>query len=281
MRFLLIACLVACGSSKPVAEPDPTVIAPTPTVTTNTSPGIEMPEVPSTGFDRADKAMPQISVSPTALTVSGKEVVTLADGIVGAADLQGGAVGMIITKLREHARALGAARILLKLDRRTPYLTLLQILSTLQLEGIGAVSILASSGPQLMSVPVELTPGPNRSGWVRHAVPGSGPSPRIQPVVALAATELKLFSISGTAGTKDKPALAMTTNPGIALAQLGAKLAELRKKHADAGDTAIVVVAADSMAIQTVLEVIATVRATPDGKSLYPEILLASERTAQ
>lgn len=279
MRILLIACLVACGSSKPVAEPDPTVIAKPPPVTTNTSPGIEMPEVPSIGFDRADKAMPQISVSPTALTVKGKVVVTLTDAQVGAADLQGGATGMIITKLREHARDLGAARVILKLDRRTSYLTLLQILSTLQLEGIGAVSILASSGPQLMSAPIELTPGPSRSGWVRHAVPGGGPSPRIQPVVSLAASELKLFSISGTGGTKDKPALVMKSNPGIDLVQLGTKLAELRKKYTDAGDTVIVIAAADSMPIQTVLEVIATVRATSDGKPLYPEVLLGSERT--
>jgi biopolymer transport protein ExbD len=278
MRLLLLACLVACGSSKPIAEPDPTMPPPPPPVTTTTSPGIEMPVVPSTGFDRADQAAPQISVSPTALTVKGKVVITLADGLVGAADLQGGANGLIVTKLREHARELGAARVILKLDRRTSYLTLVQILSTLQLEGIGAVSILASSGPQLMSAPVELTPGPNRSGWVRHAVPGSGPSPRIQPVVALAATELTLFSISGTAGTKDKPALVMKANPGIDLVQLGSKLAELRKKHADAGDTVIVIAAADAMPLQTVLEVIATVRATADGKPLYPDILLASGR---
>jgi len=279
MRLVLIACLVACGSSKPVVEPDPTVITTPPPVTTNTSPGIEMPEVPSTGFDRADKAVPQISVSPTALTITSEVIVTLVDGNVGAADLQGGALGMIVTKLREHARDLGAARVILKLDRRTPYLTLLQILSTLQLERISAVSILASSGPQLMSAPIELTPGPNRSGWVRHAVPGTGPSPRIQPVVALASTELKLFSISGTAGTKEKPALVMKTNPGIDLVQLGTKLAELRKQHPDKGDTVMVVVAADTMPIQTVLEVIATVRATQDGSPLYPEILLASERT--
>jgi len=279
MRLLLIASLVACGSSKPISEPDPTVVtAPKPSVITSTSPGIELSEVPSTGFDRADGATAQIAVSPSALTIKGKVVLSLTDGQIDAADLQGGALGMIIPRLREHSQELGAMRVMLQLDRRTPYLTLLQILSTLQIARISEVAILARSGPHTMSAPISLLPDAGASGWVRHTVPGTGPSPRVQPAIALTSTELRLFSISGTSGTKDKPALVMTTNPGIDLVQLGRKLAELRKKHSDLGDTALLVLAADSLPIQSVLEVIATVRATPEGTPLYPEILLASGR---
>src|SRR5687768_1124295 len=115
MRLLLIACLVACGSSTPAPEPTP-VVVPTPPVADKVSPGIELPEVTSTGFDRADRAMPQIAASPTALTVKGKLVIALSDGSVGAADLTGGALGMIIPRLREHTSTFGAVGVLLQLD---------------------------------------------------------------------------------------------------------------------------------------------------------------------
>src|SRR5687768_8834625 len=124
MRLLLIACLVACGSSKPKTEPDPTPVdVATPAATDTVSPGIELPEVASTGFDRADRAMPQIAASPTALTVKGKHVIALSDGKVAAVDLTGGALGMIIPRLREHTSNFGAVGVLLQLDRRTPFTT--------------------------------------------------------------------------------------------------------------------------------------------------------------
>ncbi len=277
MRLLLIACLVACGSSKPPAEPPAEVVTIPPAPATDTvSPGIELPEVASTGFDRADRPMPQISASPTALTVKGKAVIALSDGKVDAADLTGGALGMIIPKLREHTSDFPTAGVLLKLDRRTPVTTLLQILSTLQASKLIAVSILARAGAQTVSAPIALPPS-GASAWVRHTVPPDGkPAPHVQPAIALSSSELKLFSISGKAGTLAKPALLMKTNPGIDLVELGRKLAELRTKYPYPDDQTMVVVADGTLPIQAVLEVIAAVRSTPEGKALYPDIVLSS-----
>lgn len=275
MRLLLITCLVACGASKP--EPEQTsVVVPTPPATDKVSPGIELPEVASTGLDRADRAIAQIAASPTALTVKGKQVVALTDGKISAADLNGGALGMIIPKLREHTNDFGAAGVVLQLDRRTPFTTLMQIMSTLQAGRLITVSILARAGAQQLSAPIALPPN-QASAWVRHTVPPDGkPSSHVQPAIALSGSELRLFSISGTAGTMAKPALVMKTNPGIDLVQLGQKLAELRTQHPDPADQTIVVVADGTLPIQAVLEVIAAVRATPEGKPLYPDIVLSS-----
>lgn len=277
MRLLLVGLLVACGSPKPTPEPPTEVVTTTPPPVTDTvSPGIELPEVASTGLDRADRPMPQISASPTALTVKGKAVVMLRDGNVDAADLNGGALGMIIPKLREHTSDFPTAGVLLQLDRRTPVTTLLQIMSTLQASKLLAVSILARAGAQTMSAPIALPPS-GASAWVRHTVPPDGkPAPDVQPAIALSSSELKLFSISGKAGTLAKPALVMKTNPGIDLVELGRKLTELRTKYPYPDDQTIVVVADGTLPIQAVLEVIATVRATPEGKLLYPDIVLSS-----
>ncbi len=276
MRLLLLACLVACGSSKPVPEPPAEVVTTPAPVTDPVSPGIELPEVASTGFDRADRAVAQIAASPTTLTVKGKTVVTLSDGKVDAADVQGGAVGMIIPKLREHTSDFPTAGVVLQLDRRTPYTTLLQILSTLQASKLLAVSILARSGASTVTAPIALPPS-GASAWVRHTVPPDGkPAPHVQPAIALSSSELKLFSISGTAGTLAKPALVMKTNPGINLVELGKKLAELRTKYPYPDDQTMVVVADGTLPIQAVLEVIAAVRATPEGKPLYPDIVLSN-----
>ncbi len=275
MRILLIACLVACGSSKPEPE-QPIVVVPPAPATDTVSPGIELPEVASTGLDRADRPNPQIAASPTTLTVKGKQVITLTDGKVGASDLSGGATGMIIPKLREHTSDFGTAGVVLQLDRRTPFTTLMQIMSTLQAGRLLSVAIVARAGAQTMTAPVALPASP-AAAWVRHTVPPDGkPSSHVQPAIALGSSELKLFSISGTAGTLAKPALVMKTNPGIDLVELGRKLAELRTKHPDPADRTIVVVVDGTLPIQALLEVIAAVRATPEGKPLYPDVVLSS-----
>lgn len=275
MRLLLIACLVACGSSPPPPTPTADVV-PAPPATATASPGIELPEVASTGFDRADQARPQIVASPSALTVKGKHVITLTDGKVAAADLHGGALGTTIPRLREHTSTFGAVGVLLQLDRRTPFSTLMQIMSTLRAGDLIAVAILARAGAQTMSAPIAVPPS-GQGAWVRHTVPPDGtPSSRVQPAIALSSSALQLFSISGIAGTRAKPALVMKTNPGIDLVQLGRTLAELRARHPDPADQTMVVIADGTLPIQVVLEVIAAVRATPDGKPLYPDIVLSS-----
>lgn len=276
MRLLLIACLVACGSTPPPPEQPAEVVTTPPPVTDTVSPGIELPEVASTGFDRADRAVAQIAASPTALTVKGKPVIALSDGKVDAADLTGGALGMIIPKLREHTSDFPTAGVVLQLDRRTPFTTLMQIMSTLQASKLLAVSILARTGANTVTAPIAVPANP-AGAWVRHTVPPDGkPAPHVQPAIALSSSELKLFSISGTAGTLAKPALVMKTNPGINLVELGRKLTELRTKYPYPDDQTMVVVADGTLPIQVVLEVIATVRATPEGKPLYPDIVLSS-----
>jgi biopolymer transport protein ExbD len=275
MRLLLVAVLVACGSAKPPPEPI-TPVALEPPATKTVSPEIELPEVAITGFDRADQARPQIAVSSTALTVKGKHVLALTQGNVATTDIHTGATGTTIPKLREHTSALGTAGVLLQLDRRTPFSTLLQIMSTLQATDVLSVAIMARAGAHTLSAPIALPPK-GQNAWVRHTVPPDGaPSPHVQPAIALSSSELRLFSISGTAGTREKPALVIKMTPVIDFVALGRKLADVRKRHPDPTDLTMVVVADGTLPIQTVLEVIAVVRATPEGKALYPEIVLST-----
>lgn len=256
MRCLLLILLAACGSSarEPAA---PTVVPPTAASTQTVSPGVELAEVSSTGFDRADKLVADVAVSPTALTIRGREIVALKDGKVGAADLDGGAIGTEIPMLRDQAASL-PAKVVLQVDRTVPYQTLTQVVASLGKGGTRELMFLARSGSSLVGVPIALTPG---------ALPDL--------VVKISTSDLALHSMSGREGTATAPKLVMKTNPGIDLAQLGAVLAEIRARD-QTDQRSIFVFATPSVNAQTILEVFGAVRATPEGTALYPDVRLGT-----
>lgn len=262
MRCLLLILLAACSSSAST-PPEPTTVPPQVASTQTVSPGIELPEVSSTGFDRADQLVADIAVSPTALTIRGRELVALKDGRLSAHDVEGGAVGVVIPKLRDEAKSFAGKRVVLRIDRTVPFQTMAQVISSLARAGTNQLMLLARSGASQVGAPITL-PATNQVG----ADEG------LRLAVSVSSTELELWSMSGREGTLAEPKLAMKANPGIDLAQLGAALAEIRARSGNGDERSITILSDPTVPAQMILEVIGAVRATPEGATLYPDVVL-------
>ena len=234
MRALVIALVASCGGS--TEPPPPRTVPPAIPATAAVSPGIELPEVGPTGLDRADRLVADVGVSPSALTVKGRVIAALTDGELAAGDVEGGALGTLIPRVRDAARTL-PARIALQVDRRVPARTLVRVLGSLQAGGRDDVVILARAGAHQMSAPLATT-GPTSSDLV----------------VSITADALTLSSEK--------------------LADLEALTLALAESRVQRGDTttALTVQVDGGVPVQRVVEVIGAVRATRDGAPLYPDV---------
>jgi len=255
MRMLAIAAILASGvfADAPAASAPRSQEVP---MQHDLTPGVELPQVAFTGLDAEDGTIPDVSVSPTALTIRGDVVLPLVDGELAAGDVEDG----MIPRLRDAAASLPAGRLTLQIDRRVPYRTLVRVIHSLRAAGRDQHALLARAGAHVMSAPVALA----------DATPPRGGA---QLVVSLTSDELRLWSRTGAEGTRDHPKLAMQAASGIDLNDLANALAEI---HARRGDGAILVIADGGVAMQRTLEVIGAVRATADGTPLYPEVQLAT-----
>jgi len=244
MRALLVLVL-ACGSSStppPRVEPKGSATSSATTLT----PGVEVPEVGLFGYGVADDAKPTFAATLNGITFEGKPLARLQDGQIAGEELEGGALGFEITRLAEVAGRLDKTkRVLLSFDRRIPYRTLLAVAYTLRKSGLAEVGLLARSGAHAVMAPIALEPRP--------AAP---------LVVAIGKTELKLKS-------DGQPKLTVKLAEKAALADLGSALFELATTQRD---RRIVVTADPAIPLQAIAEVIGAVRATPDGKELFPDV---------
>ncbi|MEJ7601784.1 MAG: hypothetical protein WKG01_28055 [Kofleriaceae bacterium] len=150
---ILVAC--ACGSSSAPPKIEPKGSS-TPTTSTSTlTPGVELAEVALQGFEVADRVSATISIAQNGITAGGKQIVGLQDGRVAPADLQ----GTSIAKLAAIAPSLATTeRVVLSVDRRTPYATLLATLATLATMKPAPVTrfgLLARAGANVVMVPFE------------------------------------------------------------------------------------------------------------------------------
>lgn len=173
MRTFIALALVACSSPSPTpqAKVDPAKgSAATTTSAATLTPGAELPEVALSGFDAADNAQPTVSSTLSGITVDGKLVAALQDGVVKGEELEGGALGLTITKLAAVADQLDRSkRIMLGFDKRIPYRTLIATLFTLQKSGHTQFGLLARAGAHVVMAPITLPEKPE---------PTSGPSSR-------------------------------------------------------------------------------------------------------
>lgn len=119
-RVVASVVLVACEKSTPSPAPVPDVDL----------------ALVSTELSAVPDA-PKVTVSKTAVIVGGTPVVAIANGKVDAGDLEGGASGMGIPKLRA---ALGAQAkndtLVLALDRTTPYQLLIDVMFTAKSQAV-------------------------------------------------------------------------------------------------------------------------------------------------
>ncbi len=283
-----LGALVACGSPPAPSEPPPaSKPSSTPTVTTSVSPGVELAEVAAVGYEPADTVPPAVSVSLTEITLNGKPVVTLRDGVVAAADLEGGALGMKITKLAARGGELApsaspATPVTLSIDRRVPYGTVLQVMYSLQQSGTPRFALLARAGARVVAVPLALPEKVPATATPSSDKPSpTAPGGPVRMMVSVTDKTLVAWSMSQLEGTLGKPKIALDRSSPTAMTDLANALAEIagRRWPSDqrhALDRQITLQLDRAMRVQLLAELAGGVRATPEGKPLFPEVLLAS-----
>ena len=277
MRILLALSLVACSSPPPATQPksDPTDGSATTTSAATLTPGVELPEVALTGFVATKDANASVTVTLSGITVDGKLVAPMKDGVVDGAELEGGALGLRIIKLGELAGRLDKTmRLDVALDKRIPYRTLIATLYTLKTAGHRQFGLLARAGAEVVLAPITL---PDRSP-PDPSTP-AGPPP-LGLIVTITKTEVKLWSSSMLEGTLHEPKAIVNLAEKSALADLGHAVAEIAARRfpqtRSPGDREIIIQADAAIPMQTIAEVIGTVRATPDGKELFPAVVFSS-----
>ena len=309
MRALLALSLVACSSPAPNPTPTPTPPAGSATTTSaaTLTPGVELPEVTPAGFDAADKAEPTVSATLTGITVDGKLIASLKDGIAQPDELEGGALGMKIVKLGVIADQLDTSkRIVLAFDKRIPYRTMIATIYTLKQAKHRQFGLLARAGAHVVMASITLPDkqeaaadsGKNPGGGLEAQIeevknaksppkspskaspqPPQGPPP-LQLIVSVTKTDVILWSISTQEGTLQKPKLAVKLSEKTALTDLNRALTEIvatRFATARAPDDRTIIIQADAATpMQLIAELIGTVRATPEAKELFPDVQFAS-----
>lgn len=223
------------------------------------------PKVTGAGFIELDASAPVVVATPTGIVIEGKTILAIRDGAFDPSELEGGAM----PRVREFMKAIAAAkptpRVQLVVDPSLPYKLLVQLMFTIQQAGIAEFTIVVAVGDTAKAIPISML----------TAKPGPGPG--LRPVVAIAGPKLMLWSISGTEGTRKQPKLnaAGAAEIGKALAEIVGRRWPTAKRSDD--DRRIVVMADAGTPMQTIAEVLAVVRATSDGKVLFPMIDVLTE----
>ncbi len=293
-RVLLLALVAACGSPSTSQPPDPAVAPP---ARLALPPGVELAEVVAVGYEPAVGVTPDVVVSLSAITVRGKAIVALDNGAIPAAELEGGALGLKIIKLADVSRQLAGTpdapgsdgsmtfspdgsgpdprRISLAFDRRTTYRLMISVLYSLkQTRDIKHFAVLARAGNRTVQVPLNL---PDRSA--ANLLDDRAPQP-LSMFVSVSPTEILVWSVSGEEGTLRKPKRSIARSSKTAMIDLGATLAEIvhRRWPRQRGETdrSIVLQADGNTTMQDVADLLGTLRASADGKPLFPDVLLSS-----
>jgi len=134
--------------------------------------------------------------------------------------------------------------------------------------------VLVPDGDTTVQAPAKLSSG------APTAAPPVPQNPPLKMIVSVTKTDLRLWSLSGLEGTLDAPKFAVKLTEKSALADLNRKLAEIVASRfpaaRESGDRAIVIQADPAIPMQTIAEVIGAVRATPEAKELFPDVVFSS-----
>jgi biopolymer transport protein ExbD len=252
---------------------------------------LKAPTVPDVGLVELG-TNPTTTITSSAIVIEGKAIVAVTNGDVDAGEKDGGAMGLEIPRVTSFVQALakeldrqgsshgttftldpaGSPRVMtLIVDPATPYRLLVEAMSSIKAGGYSALMIAVHAGVALKAIPIVL-PDKKR--------PDKKPPPpqALEMIVSIVNDKVLLWSISGIEGTLSKPAVSTTPDH---LADVQTALAAIVDKHWHGGkrtpeDRQIIVMADAGMALQRVAELIASVRATADGKELFPSVLLST-----
>lgn len=252
-------------------------------------PGIAVPKLSSrAGTVEVEPTMPVVAASMGEVTLDCRLIVLLANGGFAPEVLEGGAQGMQVRRLTEALAhpASSTGVLTLSVDHRLPFETFMRLLYSAKSSPARwtRFAVITQSQDRLVALPLTL-PDP-RPGHRQPALFGDNHSipPTDQPlrmVVAATRTEIVVWSFSGLEGSLQAPKLRVARTDTQALARLSSTLAELvQRRWADGPrpDTSreIVLMADATLPMQSIAELVATLRASSTGAILFPDVLLSS-----
>jgi hypothetical protein len=152
-------------------------------------------------------------------------------------------------------------------------MTLDPVLHALQTKPKAAAAyyLAARSHGKVMGVPVAWLSKTALKAFTRKGAP-------MALIVSVLAQQLVLFSTTGEEGSRDQPRLAVTGHDAKPLVETLRKIAIQHWPHGErtAAERQIIVsFGPDQTAIQAVVSVAAAVRTTPDGRPIFPDVLLS------
>jgi biopolymer transport protein ExbD len=238
---------------------------------------------------------PTTTITTTAIAIEGKAIVAVTNGDVDVSEKAGGALGIKIPRITSFVQALAKEQreldqrgsshsmtfsldqpdspiMTLIVDPATPYKLLIEAMYSIKSGGYGSFLIAVHAGSAVKAIPIALpdkqTPG---------KIPPPPPSD-LKMIVSLTKDKLILWSITGLEGSLQKPAVATTPDH---VADVQKALAAIVANRWHGGERTpenrrIIVQADGGIPMQTVAAVIAGVRATADGKELFPSVLLST-----
>jgi hypothetical protein len=286
---IALGCILALAGCGEDSKPAPATVKQPPA---RTAPKADVPTVDAKVAPHAQQG-PMVVVTGEAILFDGESLVKLDGGQVAAADKEGGAHGMMISRLAALLKKIPPAGKAFHIAA-TPtahYGTFSAIAFTAARAGYTRPLILVNTkaGPADLAVAVpEATPSGAAGdlgmqiGMVREgeSPPEPPPDAPAKLIISLTGEKLLLWSISGREGTLQAPALELAVTGGaVDLAALRAALEGIVDRRwpgkRPLGTDEIIVQAGEAVTMQTVAGVIASVQMRADGRPLFPVTLLA------
>ena len=237
---------------------------------------IAAPTVADLGLVELDTAVSSLVITKTGIVVEGRAIVAVADGDVDPAEKEGGALGIMVPRLRDFTKALVAEQakrpgaspepvLAVIADPSTPYRLLLASLFSTKTAGIRRFLLGVNTGATTKAIPLVL--------------PDAKAAPRgLGLVVSLTRDHLQLWSISGQEGSLKQPKLEV---PSDRLADVQKALAEIvarrwKGKPRPDVEREVLVQPAGDIPLQALASLLVAVRTNTDGSELFPEVRLGS-----
>jgi len=244
------------------------------------APRLDVPAIATGGVLDLEPKTSMILATPNGVVVEGTAIVALKDGAFDPAELEGGAMGVQVPRLTNYLEALhkaGGTRIAIAIAPTLSFGVLLRVMSSAKQATFDPVQLVVNQRGVPKQVPVRLASRAEPSAL------SSAPEapPPLQLVVSVGAGTLSLWSVSQLEGTLAAPKLTLPIGDKVDLAPLVRALEEIILRRygsatRSAEDREILAMFEGTTPMQTVGAVLAAVRATHDGKELFPEIVLSA-----
>ena len=282
----MLIAVVACGAKPPVPNPAaPAVPAegpkkmefradglPPPRASKLEVTGVELPAIASAGTVPLEDGT-AVVITTHGIAVEGKVLIAVANGAVDPADKEGGAMGILIPKLRDFTKALAQAelakgaslgRINIVADKTTPYQLLMEVMFSTKQAGLRDYAILARVNGEPAALPLTL-PDKGKGRIVPTGAPRA-----LGMIVSVTAKQAIVWSFSEQEGTLQNPKKTIPISP-TAATEVGDTLAAIAKVRSPKGiDSQIVLQADQRVPLDTLAGILGAMRVS------FPDVVLSS-----